>query len=221
VATTGGALGDAAREADVPVIPLPGILQPRAAVGYMFAAAAEVAAISSVAQAIRTEIDDAAARLEESRDEVAARSAEIAAEIGDSNPVFYGCDLTIPVAYRWKTQANENAKLQAFFHQVPEMDHNEMVGWDGDRDANFHGVFITDSDQHPRKRERIELTAKLIGEAGGSTTIVETQGETRTERLLSAVHLGDLVSLQLAARRGVDPGPVEVLEKLKDELGRP
>jgi glucose/mannose-6-phosphate isomerase len=117
---------------------------------------------------------------------------------------------------------NENAKQPAFCHELPEMDHNEIVGWAGAAEAGrFSAVFLEDSDQHPRERERFELTAKLIEPAADRVIRWETEGETRTERMLGAVMLGDLVSLQLAAARGVDPSPVDVIERLKDELGRP
>ncbi|MCL4288267.1 MAG: bifunctional phosphoglucose/phosphomannose isomerase, partial [Thermoleophilia bacterium] len=75
--------------------------------------------------------------------------------------------------------------------------------------------------QHPRERRRVELTAELIAGHAHDVVRVETRGETRTERLLWAVMLGDLVSLELAAREGVDPTPVAVIEDLKDRLGRP
>jgi len=222
VATTGGALADAARVARVPVIGIPSGLQPRAAVGYLFAIAAEAAVLIDAAPAIRTDIDGAAAWLEQKRDALIERSAEIAAQIGGSVPIVYGCDLTAPVAYRWKTQINENAKQQAFNAELPEMDHNEIVGWDsGAVGGRFSAVFLEDSDQHPRERERAELTAKLIEPAAESVIRIETEGETRTARLLWGVMLGDLVSLHLAAARGIDPSPVEVIERLKDELGRP
>jgi glucose/mannose-6-phosphate isomerase len=222
VATTGGALAEAARAAEVPVIGIPAGLQPRAAVGYMFAIAAETAAAIEAAAPIRTEIDAAAAWLAEQRGALAARSAELAAELAGSVPLVYGCDLTSPVAYRWKTQVNENAKLHAFAHELPELDHNEIVGWAPDGGATaFSAVFLEDSDQHPRQRERAELTAKLIEPAAQAVIRVEADGETRTARMLWAVMLGDLVSLHLAAARGVDPTPVDMIERLKDELGRP
>jgi glucose/mannose-6-phosphate isomerase len=222
VATTGGALAEAARAADVPVIGIPSGLQPRSAVGYMFAIAAETAAVIEASAPIRMEIDAAAAWLSEQRESVIARSAEIAAELAGSVPVIYGSGLTAPVAYRWKTQVNENAKHPAFTHELPELDHNELVGWNTDVDAGrFAAVFLEDSDQHPRQRERAELTAKLIEPAAAAVVKVETEGETRTARMLWSVMLGDLVSLQLAAQRGVDPTPVDLLERLKDELGRP
>jgi glucose/mannose-6-phosphate isomerase len=133
--------------------------------------------------------------------------------------VVYGADLTAPVAYRWKCQLNENAKLPAFCAELPEADHNEIVGWDGAGDRRLGAVFLTDRDQHPRVRRRFELTAELIEPAAPAVLTVETEGETRTERLLWAVLLGDLVSLHVAAARGVDPARIDVLERLKAELG--
>jgi glucose/mannose-6-phosphate isomerase len=222
VATTGGPLAEAARIADVPVIGIPSGMQPRAAVGYMFTIAAEVATLVGAAgEGLRTEIDSSAAHLDHRREALLERSAAIAAELEGSIPVIYGCDLTAPVAYRWKTQVNENAKLPAFAGELPEIDHNEIVGWDGiPPEARFAAVFIEDRDQHPRERQRAELTAGLIEPNAAGVVRIETEGETRTERLLWAVMLGDLVSAQLAALRGVDPGPIELLDRLKAELAR-
>ncbi len=219
VATTGGRLGEMAREAGVPVIPMPSVLQPRAAFGYIFVAAAEVAAIAGAAPSLRAEIEAAATRLAGRTDELADRAVELAAALDGATPVIYGADLTAPLAYRWKTQINENAKLHAFAHELPEMDHNEIVGWSGG--APFAAIFLADRDQHPRKRRRIELTAELIGPGAADVVTIETEGESRTERVLAGVLLGDLLSLQLAALRDVDPTPVDVIERLKDELGRP
>jgi glucose/mannose-6-phosphate isomerase len=135
--------------------------------------------------------------------------------------LIYGSGLTAAVAYRWKCQINENAKLPAFCHELPEMDHNEIVGWGGGAGGPYAAIFLEDQDQHPRERERVELTAELIGPEAQEVVMVETVGETRTERLLWAVALGDLLSLELAARGGVDPTPVAVIEDLKSRLGRP
>lgn len=225
VATSGGAIADAARSDGVSVIGLPGGLQPRHAVGYGFTVACEVAALVGAAPTLRTEIDTAAASLEQGREGLISRAGEIADRLAGTVPVVYGCDLTVPVSYRWKCQINENAKQHAFDHQLPEMDHNEIVGWtgspSGDGGQRFSAVFLIDSDQHPRQRERAELTARLIEPAAAAVLTIETEGETRLHRLLWSVMLGDLVSLHLAAHNGVDPGPVEVIERLKDQLGRP
>ncbi len=221
VASTGGQLVDEAREAAVPVVGLPGIFQPRAAVAYMFTVAAEVAALAGVAPRIHTEIDAAAAFLAERSEALRARAAEVAARLDGVSVVAYGADLTAPVARRWKTQANENAKLQAFFSELPEADHNELCGWTPAVADCLAAVFLEDADQHPRERRRFELTAAAVEAAGAPAVRIETEGETRVERLLWATMLGDLVSLELAARRGVDPLPVEAIERFKETMGRP
>jgi glucose/mannose-6-phosphate isomerase len=218
VASTGGALVEGARGAGVPVIGLPGILQPRAAVAYMFAIAAEAAALAGVAPGLHAEIDAAAAFLAERSEGLQARATEVAEQLGAAVPVVTGADLTAPAARRWKTQVNENAKLPAFFSELPEADHNELCGWAGE---GFATVLLEDADQHPRERRRFELTAEAIAATGAGVVRVETQGETRVARLLWAVMLGDLVSLELAAARGVDPLPVEAIEGFKAALGRP
>jgi glucose/mannose-6-phosphate isomerase len=222
VATTGGELADAARRDGVPVIGLPAGLQPRTAVGYTFTVAAEVAALVGAAPGIRTEIDSSAAHLREATDGLAELAAQLAEQVEGSLPVIYGADLTTPVAVRWKTQINENAKLPAFASSLPEADHNEIVGWAGAGDSGrLSAVFLEDRDQHPRVRQRCELTAKLVEPDAAAVARVETEGESRTERMLWTVMLGDLLSLHLAARRGVDPTPIEPIDRLKAELGHP
>lgn len=219
VASTGGPLVDGARQAGVPVIGLPGLLPaPRTAVAYMLVCAVEVAALAGIAPRIHTEIDAAAAFLAERGEELQRRGAEIAARLEGSVPVVVGADLTAPVARRWKTQVNENAKVQAFFSELPEADHNEICGWNGD---DFAAVLLEDADQHPRERRRFELTAEAIASAGATAIRVETEGDTRVARLLWATMLGDLVSLELANARDVDPLPVEAIEGFKAALGRP
>lgn len=222
VVSTGGRLVEEARQEGVPVVGLPGIFQPRVAVAYMFTAAAEVAALAGVAPRIHTEIDAAAAFLSEQAEFLQGRAAEIAAELGSGPTVIYGADLTVPVAHRWKTQVNENAKLPAFFSELPEADHNELCGWSGAREeGRLAAVFLEDSDQHPRARRRFELTADAVRPDAAAVVRVETAGETRVARLLWATMLGDLVSLELAKQRGVDPLAVESIERFKEAMGRP
>ncbi len=221
VVSTGGTLVEEAREAGLPVVGLPGILQPRAAVAYMLTVVAEVAALAGVAPRINTEIDAAAAFLEERSDDLRARAAEIASQLNGTLAVVTGADLTAPVARRWKAQINENAKLPAAFSELPEANHNELCGWDGAAatGARLSTVLLEDSDQHPRERRRFELTAETIAASGAEVVRVETVGETRVARLLWATMLGDLVSVEIAEARNVDPLPVEAIEGFKAALG--
>jgi glucose/mannose-6-phosphate isomerase len=224
VASTGGALVDAARAAGDPVIGLPGLLSaPRTAVAYMMVCAAEVAAVTGAAPRINDELDRTATFLRQSEDELRHTAAEIAAYLDGAVPVIYGAGGTVAAARRWKTQLNENAKLAAFFSELPEADHNEICGWkDGvPGGGKLAAVLLEDVGQHPRERRRFGLTAEAI-EAGGATAVrVEAEGETPSERVLWTVMLGDLVSLAVADSRGVDPFPIEAIDSLKAALGRP
>lgn len=218
--STGGPLVDRAREADVPVVGLPGIFQPRAAVAYMIVAAAEMAALAGIAPRIHTEIDAAAAFLTEQVETLKFQAAEVAGLLAGTAPVVYGADLTAPVARRWKTQVNENAKLPAFYGELPEADHNELCGWGAAGEHRLSSVFLEDRDQHPRVARRFELTAESVTAAGATAVRIETAGETRIARLLWATMLGDLVSLELADQRGVDPVPVAAIEDFKAAMDR-
>ncbi len=224
VAATGGALVENARQGEVPVIGLPGLLAaPRTAVAYMLICAMEIAALTGAAPRLRTEIEAAAAFLEEQAGNLQSRAVDVAGRLGGTLPVIYGAELTAPLARRWKTQINENAKLPAFHSELPEADHNEICGWEGAdlSGARLAAVFLEDADQYFRERRRFELTAELIAEQGAEVIRIQTEGESRSARLLWATTLGDLVSLRLAESRGVDPLPVEAIERFKAALGQP
>jgi glucose/mannose-6-phosphate isomerase len=226
-ATTGGKLAELAREDGVPVIGLPAGLQPRAAVAYMTVCALEVAAAVGASERVRTEIDAAAAHVKELANEWGPSAGDgslawqIAEQAQDACVCIYGAGPTTAAAYRWKCQINENSKLPAFSAELPEADHNEIVGWEGAPVAGkFVAVFLADPDQHPRTRRRIELTRELIEPQASSTLIVESRGDNPVARLLSLVFLGDLVSIYIAGLRGVDPQPVVVIDRLKAALAK-
>jgi glucose/mannose-6-phosphate isomerase len=225
VVTTGGRLAEMARADGVPVIPLPSGFQPRAAVAYMIVASLEVAALCGAGPRLTPEIDVAASHIEQLVAEWGPDAAEdslaksIARGLSGTTPVIAGAGLTNPIAYRWKTQINENSKQPAFFNELPELDHNEIVGWEGAPElGRFSAVFLDDSDAHPRVKERMALTERLIADNAVASFRLETRGQTAIERVISLVLLGDLVSIYLAALRGIDPGPVKLIDKLKAAL---
>jgi glucose/mannose-6-phosphate isomerase len=227
VVTTGGRLAEMARADGVPVIPLPAGFQPRAAVAYMIVASLEVAALCGAGPRLTAEIDVAASHVEQLVAEWGPDAPEdslakvVARGLFGTTPVIAGAGLTSPIAYRWKTQINENAKQPCFSHEIPELDHNELVGWEGANDVGrFSAVFLDDSDAHPRVKQRMELTEQMIAGNAAASFRLETRGETAIERVVSLVLLGDLVSIYLAALRGVDPGPVKMLDDLKASLAK-
>jgi glucose/mannose-6-phosphate isomerase len=227
VSTTGGALAASARADGVPVIPLPGGFQPRAAVGYGLVVALEVAALAGCGEHLHTEIDVAAAHAEQlvadwgpdAPEDSLAKS--LARSLHGTTPQIAGAGLTAPIAYRWKSQINENANAPAFAAELPELDHNEIVGWEGAAElGRFSAVFLDDCDLHPRVRDRIELTLDVIGDQAAAAHRIQTRGQTPVERLVSLVLLGDLVSTYMAVLAGRDPAEIAPITQLKAALAQ-
>ena len=221
VATTGGALGDAARAAGVPVIGVPAGFQPRAAVVYMTIAALECAAACGAGPRLGDEVEGAAGLLRELTEEWGPAAGEdseakrLAASLRGATPVIHGAGPTAAAALRWKTQINENASAPAFASEIPEADHNEVCGYA----APLAAVFLDDPSLDPRLRRRIDLTAEVVAADGARVERVEARGDTPFERVMSLVLLGDLVSVYLAVLAGEDPTPVPAIDRLKDRLG--
>jgi len=138
-------------------------------------------------------------------------------------PVVYG---TMPgtsvVANRWCGQFAENSKVVAHRNELPEMNHNEIVGWSGidPMGGDARVVFLRDADDHPRVARRIEITRETVAAAGAEVLYVTSRGETRLARLMSLVQVGDFASFYLAVLGGVDPTPVAPIDRLKKELTR-
>jgi len=225
VLTTGGTLARLAREEGVPVIGVPAGMQPRAAVVYMTIGALECAALCGAAPALHAEIDTATALLEQLIEEWGPGAPEdslakrLARELHETIPVIHGAASTTAVGRRWSTQINENAKVLAFWSELPEANHNQICGWERGREmAPFSGVFLGDPDQHPRVKRGIELMTAEVERTGAPAIQVDARGESRLERVLSLVLLGDIVSVYLAVVSDVDPTPVEALSRFKQRL---
>ena len=225
VLTTGGTLADLARDEGVPVIGVPAGMQPRAAVVYMTIGALECAALCGAAPALHAEVDTATALLEQLIEEWGPGAAEdslakqVARELDGTIPVVHGAASTVAVGHRWSTQINENAKSAAFWTELPEANHNQICGWERGRAmAPLAGVFLGDPDQHPRVKHRMELMAAEVERTGAPAVQLEARGESRLERVLSLVLLGDMVSVYMAVLAGVDPTPVEAIARFKQQL---
>jgi glucose/mannose-6-phosphate isomerase len=225
VLTTGGSLAEAARAEGVPVIGVPAGMQPRAAVLYGIVGALECAMVCGAAPSLHSEIDTAAALLERLVEEWGPDAPEdalpkrLAHELRGKLPVIHGSEPTVAIARRWHTQLNENAKAPAFWSELPEANHNEICAWErGTGLAPLAAVFLEDPDQHPRIGRRVDRTCQEVERSGAAAIRVRARGDSRLERVLSHVLLGDLVSVYLAALEGVDPTPVDAIERLKSGL---
>jgi len=226
--TTGGELARLAGENDHDLFVIPPGLPPRAAIGYgvilplLLLSRLGLAPDPGreVADAVRG-IRSAIAALGPASPPGANPAKELALWLEGRIPVIYGAaPRTSVIASRWCGQLSENAKLVAHRHELPEMNHNEIVGWSGalPLDGRARVVFLRDEEDHPRVSKRFGITREAIARAGAGVRDVASSGDGRLARLFSLIVLGDLVSLYLAALAGVDPTPVASIDKLKKAL---
>jgi len=228
VVSTGGALAARATDRGVAVMTPVAGLQPRAAFASL------VAPVLIVAQRLGI-LDDVADEVAETehvlRDRARALGGDVptadneakrlAERLDGGLPWIWGQDgILAAAAARWRTQLNENAKVPAISSVLPELDHNEIAGWDPGVAAMKDIVLVTlrDTDEHPRVATRIGLTLRAMSHRVGGIAEAYATGVSPLARLMSAVLLGDFTSVYLALRRGVDPTPVEALERVKNEL---
>lgn len=144
---------------------------------------------------------------------------QLALEVIGKSPVIYAGPLLFPAAYKWKISFNENAKNIAWCNQYPEFNHNEFLGWTSHPiDKPYTVIDLRSSLEHERVQKRFEVSDRLLSGKRPAAHIVEAQGEDILEQLLWTVALGDFVSLYTAILNGLNPTPVDLIEKFKANL---
>ena len=222
---SGGKIASVADEKGLPLITLPSGYQPRAAIGYLSIPLAGCLEGMGLVGNLEEDVQEAAAVLDDLAETYAAAASfdsnpakQIATTLHGNIPVIYGAELTAVAARRWKSQINENAKTLAFHNEFPELNHNEIVGWEHPADLlqRFRPIYLEDRETQFQNVRRMEITTESLP---GEAIRHATSGASRLARVLSACYLGDWVSLYMAVLRGIDPSPVERIEKLKKRLG--
>jgi len=135
-------------------------------------------------------------------------------------PVFIGSRHLVPVAYRAKCQMNENAKTMAFYSVIPEANHNEIESFIAKNDFQMLPVFLRSKFEDERIKKRIDITTTLYEEEGYSPVRLSINSSSELEEMLAHTLFLDLVSVELAQIRGVNPGSVDRISRLKNELNR-
>lgn len=228
VITSGGKLGELARQDGVPLISIPEGLQPRAATGYLFLPTLVVMEKLGLMSGVSGDFDDLFAALEDYRNQIGPENSveenpakQMAQRFFGKIPVIWGAfGTTETVAMRWKGQINENSKAPAYFNVLPELNHNEIVGtqFPGDILKNLQLVFLRDEEDHLRVEKRFKITREIIGDRVGGITEVWGKGKSLLARMFTLTYLGDYTSVYLALLYGVDPSPVELITLLKNRL---
>ena len=226
--TAGGRLGALAAARGLPRVTLPEGLMPRMALGYLFFPALrilgdvglEVATEAEIAEALHV-VTALAAELDPARPVAQNQAKRLALAIGARLPAFYGGPSTGGVAYRWKTEVEENAKRFAIAGAIPEMNHNEIEAWRAPAAAAMHAVFLRDRDESSEIERRFAVMRELIAAANGDVSECSTRGTGRVARLLGLAYLGAWTSYYVAVGAGTDPWPIPVLDEMKRRLRAP
>jgi glucose/mannose-6-phosphate isomerase len=225
----GGQLEQIATKEGYPYLKIPKAEQPRYAVLYMLVAIVKILESAGLADAsdLSGQLKQAGGFLKEAVKEWLPTvstdwnsAKQLAMEIAGKSPVIYAGPLLAPAAYKWKISFNENAKNVAWWSEYPEFNHNEFIGWSSHPIQKPYFIIDLRSNlEHPRIQKRFELSDKLLSGQRPHAHVVQAQGENLLEQLLWTVAFGDFVTLYLALLNGLNPAPVDLVEKFKKELG--
>lgn len=214
----GGRLLERAQEVGVPYIQLPNTgIQPRCALGFSFRAMAKLlgrvdALVESatLAQTLKPEVFQ-------------HHGQELAQTLKDHVPVICASTRNFSIAYNWKIKFNETGKIPAFCNAFPELNHNEMTGFDV-QDASrqlserFSFLFLRDSEDHPQNVKRMEVTKKLYEDRGLPVQVLDMEGSTRLERMFGSLLLADWTAVYTAEQYGLESEQVPMVEEFKKEI---
>lgn len=226
IITSGGKLAEIAKIKNYPLLLLPTGFQPRHATLYSLKAIITVLDKFGITKNQTTELAGKAKLLESITKQWAPdiptdknQAKQIAKELIGKSIVIYSGPLLFPAAYKWKISFNENAKHIAWCNQLPEFNHNEILGWtEQPVQKPYAVVHIRSNLEHPRVQKRFEITLQLLSGKWPAPIVIAPKGDDLLEQLLWTIALGDFVSLYLALLNGLNPTPVDLIEKLKIAL---
>jgi glucose/mannose-6-phosphate isomerase len=227
VITGGGKLLATARANGVPVFVFHYESEPRAALGYgimpLLAVAQKVGIVANKGEGVDEAIavmEGLAARIDETVPLARNPAKQLAERLHERLPVVYGAGILTQVGRRWKGQLNEGSKVWCFYEELPEANHNALVGYGLPKEiaARAFVVFLRAPSLHPRVLLRYDLTRTALEEAGVESATVDAEGKGALAQIMSAVLFGDWVSLYLAILNGVAPAPTAPIDKLKEQL---
>jgi len=226
VIASGGKLLDRAKELGLPYIQLPSGYQPRFTFGYQYRALVELFAQTSLIEGELQQLENVANWLKNQMSDWTAtvpatknNAKQMARELMGRSPVIYAGPKLYPSAYKWKISFNENAKNVAWCNQLPEFNHNEFLGWTSHPiDKPYAVIDLRSNLENDRVQRRFEVTDRLLSGMRPATHVVEARGDNLIQQQLWAITLGDFVSIYLALLNGLNPTPVDLIEKFKQAL---
>lgn len=218
--SSGGKVEELCKQYGAPHIKLPiphPDFQPRMGTGYFFGAMFQLLINQELMPNTNGELVSMAEKLNEKMNEFEQRGLALAKKIKGKTIVVYASPKYKSVAMVWKIKINENSKTPAFWNFLPEMDHNEMVGFTNPQ-AKFFIIMLRDGDDDSRNIKRFEATAKLLNSKGVETEIIDMEEGDVFYKMFASIAIADWASYYLAIKYKQDPTPVDMVEDLKKIL---
>ncbi len=216
--TSGGKLAEVAKENNLDLILIPSGFPPRACLGYSSTQLFFVLKHYGLTGDLFISTIYKIAELLEAEQSKIMEDAEFLAEkLLRKVIVLYAEDKYESTALRLKQQINENSKLHCWYNVIPEMNHNELVGWREANDA-LAVVILRADDEYHRNRERILFKKDVIVKLSDNVYEIDAKGEDTFEKHFYLIHFGDWLSYYLAVKQGYDPSEIDVLIKLKGHM---
>ncbi len=217
---SGGELWKIAKEKNLKVLTMEGGHPPRSMFGYAFSYLCYYFEYYKLANwDAKKDLKNAQNLLEKEQDSIKKEAKEIAQKLYKKTVAVYAVNGNLGIAARWRQQLNENAKMLAWEGEIPEMNHNELVGWEGGTD-DFAAVFLRNKTDFDRNQKRVDINQKIIGKKTKTVVEIWSQGDGKIARALWLVHLGDWVSFYLSEMSGVDIIDIKSIDFLKAELAK-
>jgi glucose/mannose-6-phosphate isomerase len=226
---TGGELLALAQRHRTPALAFAWQGEPRSAVGWSLGSVLAICGKLGLLPDLRAEVPAAARHMrrlvsEVGRDVPERRNPakQLARRLAGALPVIVGAEALATVAYRWRTQINENAKSWAIADELPEQNHNAPVGYGLPETLVplLRVVLMRHASMHPRNALRVDATVEQLGASGLAAYVLDVPGPTVFAQALWALQFGDLVSWYMGILHGVDPSEISALEHLKAQMAR-
>jgi glucose/mannose-6-phosphate isomerase len=216
--TSGGKLGELAQASASDLIVLPSGFPPRTCLGF---SSIQLLYLLNKNGVIGDEYSDqikrAADFIEQSQQQIMSDAESMAEQLKGRVVILYAEDRIESTAIRLKQQINENSKMHCWYNVIPEMNHNELVGWREQSDQ-LAVVFMRYDDEFERNVHRIRFKQEVINQVTNCVLEINAKGEDAYQRLFYLIHFGDWLSFYLAVKLGYDPMEIDVLNELKNKL---
>ena len=218
--TSGGKIKELAEKHHFDLILIPGGFPPRSCIGYSLVQLLHVFEAKQIANLRYQEEVKAAIRLlDEKEMAIQALAKEYAAKLNNKIPVIYSLGNTEGLAVRFRQQINENSKMLCWHHVIPEMNHNELVGWAGGGNQMAVCILRTSAD-YERNIKRLEINKEIFAKYTDTVFEITAEGNSALVQALYLIHLTDWVSCFLAELKNIDPTEVKVIDFLKGALAK-